>query len=557
MPESNIAEFVGLTPSGLLEKCLAEIRVCTARITTIHHHISELRSIHNSALPLHIELPPELLLEIFRHLPFAHRRDIRLMHVCRLWRAMLQKTPEFWASFLFNSVDKSSRRGPRWESTGSMVTTALVRSSPLGVRIAGDERHIDILHTVPNHVVRLSSLTIAFWASNLEALFTLLHTKIPGLELLKLKLLCEANKGLMRSEILNRIGSWTAPADHFPRLRTLEVNGVFFSTLATPSLKHLRLFGCSHSVCVAPMSCSRTNVPSLGALISGLQRCPLLSTCQLFACLPSSMETSPGNVLHMPELTRLVVNANAENTRTVLETMTFPPTTFLNTNRCFSVQDFPLPTSPLPVIQSLQTLSLKVWNASNATETRICRDGTYEGFSDGRLRLQMGPGRVRWTTTAAGAGRSEVVRTLVLIFSPLERLTVLELNFGFRIAITREDWKFILESFVRIKSLTVRIDSCRSLLRALRTGQTARALETLSISCLRGGSVHEPLVRAVESGCSKHLHLQRLEFRQTLYNRLQLADTSNVPMSASQLARLKAVVAEVVTYPDVGVADLP
>ncbi|RPD55464.1 hypothetical protein L226DRAFT_616005 [Lentinus tigrinus ALCF2SS1-7] len=551
LSEHDLEDFVGLAVNDLRKASLAKVQEYTARIKTIQDHISELRSIHNGALPLHLALPPELVAEIFRHLPFEYRSDIRLLHVCRLWRILLQKTPEFWASFLSHSVERSRRPRYGWKEGEPLFMTALIRSSPLGVQITGGERHLEILHTAPNHVIRLSSLTLTIGTSHLETLFSILRIKNLRLETLVLNLTCKAHNGLMRTEILDKIRPWVPTGDHFPRLHTLEVNGVLFPTLASPTIKHLRLFGCSRNLCTSPATCSRTNVSSLGALVSGLRRCPALLTCRFITCLPSRITASQQVVVHLPQLQEIFVSSDPSSTRAILETVTFPRTTLLKTGLCITAQDPLLPATPIPTVASLQALSLKAWNSESLTQSQICREGTYEGFSDGQLRLRMGPRRLRWATAVAGAGRSEVVRTLVIVFASLERLTTLELNFGFRIPIVQADWQLVLDSFTRITSLTVRVDSCRNLLRALRRGRN-RTLETLSISCLKGRAVHEPLVRTVENGASKHLCLRRLEFRQMLFkNQSYRENASNVPMSASQLARLKAVVAEVVTFPEV------
>ncbi len=560
LPERDLAAFVRLEADEVRKTSSAKIEAYTARIKTIQHHIADLYSIHNAALPLHVELPPELVLEIFRHVPFASRCNIRLLHVCRLWRSILQRTPEFWASFLSHSLERSYWRGYGWSMDEPMFLTSLNRSSPLAVQITGAERHLEILRTVPHHVVRLSSLTLAIGASSVDTLFLILRIKLPLLEKLVLKLTCKASNGLMGTEILDKIGPWAPPADNFPRLQSLDVNGVLFPTLAAPTLKHLRLIGCLKNLCTSPTSCSRTAVPSMDALLSGLQRCPALVTCKLVACLPARVTASRGLGVHLPELREFCIYANPSTTRVILETITFPPHTFLTTSRCITAQDPLLPTTPIPTILALDTLSLKVWNSGTPYQRQIQRDGTYEGSSDGQLRLRMGPGHLPWTTAAAGVGRSEAIRTLVLVFSPLERLTSLVLDFGVRIPVVEADWQLILDSFVRLASLTVRIDSCRTLLRVLQRGQPPRALETLSISCLKGRRVQELLVRAIEDAASKHLRVRRLEFRQAIYDlhcreRHEKKNRSNVPMSAEQLSRLKAVVAAVITFPEVRSAD--
>ncbi|TFK86644.1 hypothetical protein K466DRAFT_600157 [Polyporus arcularius HHB13444] len=565
LPEGDLAVFVGLKPDDVRATSLAKIEAHTARIKTVQRHILELHSIHNAALPLHVELPPELVLEIFRHLPFAYRGHIRVMHVCRLWRSLVQRTPEFWADFLSHSLEQSTRRrykGLIRNGSEQMFLTSLRRSSPLGVNLTGGEWYLETIRTVPHHVCRLSYLTVTIGASSVDTLFSILRIKIPLLEKLLLRLTCKASNGLMRTEILDKIGSWVPRADHFPRLHTLDVNGVLFPSLAVPTLKHLKLVGCAPAQCASLISqpCSRTNVRSLEALVSGLQRCPALLTCELNACLPSRIITSHGVGVHLPQLQEFAVCTDSPSTRVILETITFPPHVYLSTSRCITAQDSPLPTPPLPTLLSLHTLSLHVrslWSPSQEQQEIQC-NGTYKGSTDGQRRLLMGPDRIQWVKI----GRSEVLNTLVLTFSPLERLTALELEFGFRIPVGEADWKLVLKSFVRLTSLTVQSDSCRNLLRVLRRGQFRCPLDTLSISCLKGRRVQELLVRTIEDA-SKHLRLRRLEFRQTVLQRerwrtctrCEREDVDNVPLSTPQLAQLKAVIAEVITFPEVRDAE--
>ena len=109
------------------------------------------------------DLPVELLAHIFRSISPIEHRDIRLAHVCSLWRATLQGTPEFWATFLtlpsLITQDDHERSVGLWYSFIDRT-----RCQPLRLRLEGGD--FDLLKTIPEHLPRLSWLHVRWRTAN-------------------------------------------------------------------------------------------------------------------------------------------------------------------------------------------------------------------------------------------------------------------------------------------------------------------------------------------------------------------------------------------------------
>lgn len=59
-----------------------------------------LRSIHNATAPIHASLPVKVIMRVFLNIEVDSVKDIVVMHVCGIWRAILLNIPEFFANLL-------------------------------------------------------------------------------------------------------------------------------------------------------------------------------------------------------------------------------------------------------------------------------------------------------------------------------------------------------------------------------------------------------------------------------------------------------------------------
>ncbi|RPD70678.1 hypothetical protein L226DRAFT_223714 [Lentinus tigrinus ALCF2SS1-7] len=199
---------------------------------------SDLSFIRNAAALIHVKLPNELLQDVFSHIHPGVRRDIRATHVCRVWRSFIISLPSFWSDFLGAPKMYIIRKGD--PQAASMFSTFLARSAP---RMHGLSLHGPNLAMISSsHLTRLSSLCLVFKAKNLPGVHDFLSLRMPYLESLTIRFLCQTEeppRRALRGPVVPYNGN-------FPRLRHLSTSGIFLPVyLAAPSIKHLELAECS------------------------------------------------------------------------------------------------------------------------------------------------------------------------------------------------------------------------------------------------------------------------------------------------------------------------
>ena len=72
---------------------------------TEHHAQTQSPQVASTSISINSKLPPELLIEIFSRVEpdvilVDSRRRYTVPMVCKLWRSLLLRTPEFWANAL-------------------------------------------------------------------------------------------------------------------------------------------------------------------------------------------------------------------------------------------------------------------------------------------------------------------------------------------------------------------------------------------------------------------------------------------------------------------------
>ncbi|KAH9915273.1 uncharacterized protein BXZ73DRAFT_36303, partial [Epithele typhae] len=89
IPAADRASLSGLSDAAIREWVVAKAEE--------YREIAlSLLSLHNSITPIHRAFPAELLSEVLSYC-WDDMRSVRLMHVCRRWRATALKTPQLWA----------------------------------------------------------------------------------------------------------------------------------------------------------------------------------------------------------------------------------------------------------------------------------------------------------------------------------------------------------------------------------------------------------------------------------------------------------------------------
>ncbi|KAH9915256.1 uncharacterized protein BXZ73DRAFT_106229 [Epithele typhae] len=151
-----------------------------------------LLSLHNSIAPIHRALPTELLSEVLSHC-WDDMRSVRLMHVCRLWRATALKTPRLWAEAVaapgaqltFNKARMEAQCQHLEDNRLSFVATAVEWSSPASLRLKIHFLPNALSQTLSPHTSRLVDLFVRLQsAAQLKSLCVLLANGVPNLDIL-------------------------------------------------------------------------------------------------------------------------------------------------------------------------------------------------------------------------------------------------------------------------------------------------------------------------------------------------------------------------------------
>ncbi|RDX54721.1 hypothetical protein OH76DRAFT_991711 [Lentinus brumalis] len=472
------------------------------------------------------DLPIELLIDIFRCVTPTERSDIRLTHVCRIWRSTLQRAPEFWAKFLtvpdLITQDNYVRDVGFWHTWVDRT-----RTQPLQLRLRG--RDLDLLKTIAGHLLRLASLH-AQWSMVYprEVQRRLLALgPLPALE--ELRLTCDLPAPISNFLDLEAAGleGITPRADEYPQLRHLEVNPDFFiPSMVVPSLKTLVIYH-GHV--------------KFEVLMYALANCPTLESLHLdHAHFWDIRDTAPQVVLpHLRDLCLDYPDSPPTTVHGVFTHIQFPSITRLTAliGDCALVGVIP-DAHPLPILRVLTRLVMQVYDATD--DVPRTHTLSIKGYVDGEVRqdtpqLYTVNQRINWKHRGGWAFYTPISGITHSMGSPA--VTELELCLlDEQLNMTHIDWTRLFEAFPALVSLEVRIASCAGLLKALRRQpRRPSRLVRLGLTCGNAPGVHHSLVLTLELRASLGHGLQRLEFR-----------NPNGPFSSWHLARLREVVSEVV-----------
>lgn len=319
----------------------------------------ELAEQHNSTVPFIHRLPPQVLQAAFTHLePDSYEAASHYYNVCRLWRRLLFKTPEFWAA-IANGVTHTLESASGWTDpkNGELATIEVAvgwlsysGTLPLRLKFTGYPRYmVDLMDP---HRERIHSLTVRVRSKeNTAALQTLLAKGMPHLTVLELS---SAYTTAIREPPLK------LEPEAVPCLRTLKIPGDLFGIGSDPtvgfrSLRELELAG-------------RTYYPGAGdpaerdtepfkVLRASLQRCWELRVLRISEALPYIPNPTTyhlGHFIEFPLLEEFTALDKPQLVSGLLSGMRCPPTTFLNFRRLpVPVEGAGILTAPLPRFGSL------------------------------------------------------------------------------------------------------------------------------------------------------------------------------------------------------------
>lgn len=302
LPVRDQIELNSLSPSKMPAWALAHVNEYKTRIQELECHIATLRSIHNTGAPIHV-LPPEILMKIFVH-GFDKRHDLRMLHVCRQWRAIILDTPHFWAKAL---ASRDLRYDHRVERT--FVTFALARSGAVPLELLIRHHFLGAWRVLAAHFERMSSLTIILEKAQELSAFqrTVSSTAMHILRHLNISI----------SRNLKRTPKLVFDVASVPRLRELWIDGCLVTEESTiPSLEKLTVCG---------------EVLNSNDLWRFLRRCSRLRSLSLVGATGGRVSSSDLELrqVSLPHLLHLSVSQEGNCTRKILSQLVQYPTTMV------------------------------------------------------------------------------------------------------------------------------------------------------------------------------------------------------------------------------------
>ncbi|KAI0735576.1 hypothetical protein C8Q76DRAFT_712861 [Earliella scabrosa] len=325
-----------------------------------------LRTLSNTRAPIHRYLPPELIMEIFGRIDPEHRRELNLLHVCRIWRELLLKTAEFWVDMVRHPVDHL-KLGSSSPETGHLpcFKLALVQSSPRNISLDITNFTTHSAHLLAPHSRRITSLTVQLRPADAQHLFDMMRDGMPRLHTLSIvhrrdPRLRTNDVATLSHNLWKELQSLQYSHDALPVLRDLHIPAMLVvPCLAVPSLRTLTV-GCH--------KCGGCRIESgphtLDTILPFLERCPQLETLQFL----SATEPTPGRAhsrldpAALPHLRQLGFTAGVLWVSELLSKLVFPSTTVMklrtnydrNTNT-----NIPRHLRALPSVHALDRLSIQ------------------------------------------------------------------------------------------------------------------------------------------------------------------------------------------------------
>ena len=406
-----------------------------------------LSTIHNAAAPIHTLLPPEILINIFAVLPIEDLRDVRIMLVCRRWRDLLLRTPEFWANLL------TVMRMGYHPMKDDFLATTLQRSYPQKLKLKINVKILQKPEFTP-HFGRISSLrldVIVGWYEQMHEL--LLSNHLPALESLAIELFTADGQKL--SELCLRLHPCTD--DHLPCLRHLNVPGEVFAYLF--SVSQLRTLTLCRLEYLHGFDVSNYTAKLVGAI----RQCTNLHTLRVES-LPNSgwneivrheAEANPFPNLRMLEIVLTHDHAPLANVLQHLVHHVAPPRGAriqLIAGRASSPVSILMPAHHLATQPEGEARVYVDVSGSSPLALTVFLDNVEF------VEVKVAPPGQETETAAPEPSTTSLTRYMRFImqyFTFIQSIDTLEFYYGLNRSITQEDLKLVLELLPFIKSLTL------------------------------------------------------------------------------------------------------
>ncbi|KAI0357460.1 hypothetical protein OH77DRAFT_1588350 [Trametes cingulata] len=419
IPEEDLCALRGLDPSGVQ-------RVALVRAKVHEGQMQALLSIHNAAAPINHRLPPELLIHIFSLFNPIRLGDVQLMHVCRYWRSILSKTPQFWTEMLLCPEI--------WDHTNLLrMALRLSGSLPLTVRPAPESLLSELM--IP-HLHRVSDLRLAIQDTMFSKLCGLLRDGL-FFNLVSLRLVALDRAGPEFPQVLETQAAPCTDAN-LPSLRRLELSARFIGHgLVVSSVQSLSVLSDT-----SPWT-SVERIPG-DVLFQTLHRCSsTLKSLHLGSTLPTVGWDRLPPMLGLPSLHTLTLTAydHAEPVRSFLSSIVLPSTASLTINsegRCTAL--------------TFRDLLPESFIVSVADEFSFAATYAYQAIAfhqDGRLLLKLDlPG--------GETAREQLAEVITRVCGGAQTINTVTLSCMDDAQISRPELLSLLNVFHRLARLVVR-----------------------------------------------------------------------------------------------------
>ena len=289
-------------------------------------HIRALRSEYTASAPIHRRLPPEVLFEVFSNIDpgtVACQRRVSVLYVCRYWRTIISKIPQFWADLL--GLPMLNSMNPKWHM--GRFRAALSLSAPRSLTLSLPFWSLDmdgIVDVLLPHASRLSSFTIR---------------PISPIAVEPAKRLLEQHIPRLRDLVVPKCSwDWRDPPltlyfHNYPNIHSLKLSTTVYYAPLGPctSLRHLKLMDCTIRAWPKPAN----YVSAMRSVHNSLELFPNLETISLTRSSlsqrdwPSTTPVELSRTIHLPRLRRLEIEDTSIYIWCFLSHLVFPPTTSL------------------------------------------------------------------------------------------------------------------------------------------------------------------------------------------------------------------------------------
>ncbi|PIL29250.1 hypothetical protein GSI_09299 [Ganoderma sinense ZZ0214-1] len=343
-------------------------------------------------------------MEVFAYIVPTSCRALNLLHVCRKWRYVAIKTPEFWSDLL--RIPAVTRAAVRGDPNGiDRFRTFLRRSAPIRIAFNASCLPLHVSEVIGAHLNQIGGLKVRVGGDEAVALCSWLREGMPVLQ--ELEIFHKATCPLEPAD-RNVFHSLTCSDAALPRLRTLRVSPAFFGPgLAVQSLHTLHIGGCSCDDCRGD-----AKAYTLEDLFSFLKRSPSLSSIK-FSLGSEPLHwpagSSPVQPIALSALKNLTFeHYQVDSLRDMLSNLIIPPTAIVRvTSENFTQEGgpyFPSSLRKLPLPWDLRSLRVVVSSCS-------C------DLLGANLRTEAGRIKIGWKTLGVLGRRTELFREFAQLFA--------------------------------------------------------------------------------------------------------------------------------------------